>query len=89
MQESDVSSVLEQLISDLEQGVPEKSFSTTDFLAKSLAKSLAIKSGTSLSNEAQEHMLNSLFACKEPHITPDQKPTFITIDSNAIEKKFM
>ncbi len=41
--ESEVSIILEQLISDVENEVPDSNFSATDLLAKSMAKSLAIK----------------------------------------------
>lgn len=87
--ESEVSIVLEQLISDVENEVPNASFSATDLMAKSLAKSLAIKSGQSLTPTEQEHLVNSLFACKEPTISPSNKNTFITMSVDDIDKKFM
>src|SRR5690606_40810482 len=43
--ESEVSVILEQLISDIENEVPDSNFSPTDLLAKSMAKSLAVKIG--------------------------------------------
>ena len=58
-------------------------------LARRLAKSLAIKSGQSLSVIEQEHLVNSLFACKEPTISPSNKNTFITMSVDDIDKKFM
>ena len=87
--ESEVSIILEQLISDVENDVPDANFSATDLLAKSMAKSLAIKNGQSLNNTEQEHLVNSLFACKEPNVSPTNRPTFITMGVDAIEKKFM
>lgn len=87
--ESEVSIILEQLISDVENDVPDANFSATDLLAKSMAKSLAIKNGQSLNNTEQEHLVNSLFACKEPNISPTNRPTFITLSTDDIEKKFM
>jgi DNA mismatch repair protein MutL len=87
--ESEVSIILEQLISDVENDVPDANFSTTDLLAKSMAKSLAIKNGQSLNSAEQEHMVNSLFACKEPNVSPTNRPTFITLGVDDIEKKFM
>lgn len=87
--ESEVSIILEQLISDVESDVPDASFSAADLLAKSLAKSLAIKNGQSLNSAEQEHMVNSLFACKEPNVSPTNRPTFITLGVDDIEKKFM
>jgi len=87
--ESEVSIILEQLISDVENDVPDANFSAADLLAKSMAKSLAIKNGQSLNSAEQEHMVNSLFACKEPNVSPTNRPTFITMAVDDIEKKFM
>jgi DNA mismatch repair protein MutL len=87
--ESEVSIILEQLISDVEQEVPDSNFSATDLLAKSMSKSLAIKTGQSISRLEQEHLVNSLFACKEPTVSPTNKVTFITMSVDDFDKKFI
>ncbi|WP_299781874.1 DNA mismatch repair endonuclease MutL [uncultured Formosa sp.] len=87
--ESEVSIILEQLISDVEHEVPDANFSAADLLAKSLSKSLAIKSGQSLTQTEQDHLVNSLFACKDPNVSPNNKPTFITMTVDELDKKFM
>ncbi len=86
--EKEVGTLLEKLVSDLENEVPETGFSQTDALAKSIAKSIAIRTGVELAPEQQQYMVNSLFACTEPTITPDNKPTFITLTVEEIDKKF-
>lgn len=86
--EVNVSNVLEQLINDVENQVPNNHFSQSDLISKSLAKSLAIKTGQKLTAAEQEHLVNSLFACKEPSITPHNTPTFITLSSDDLDKKF-
>jgi DNA mismatch repair protein MutL len=86
--ESEVSLVLEQLLSDLQYGIPESSFSQNDTIAKSMAKSLAVKTGSYLTEKEQENLVNGLFACKEPNVSPFQKPTFITMRVEDIDKKF-
>lgn len=86
--ESEVSLVLEQLLSDLQDGIPESSFSQNDTIAKSMAKSLAVKTGSYLTEKEQENLVNGLFACKEPNVSPFQKPTFITMRVEDIDKKF-
>ncbi|WP_452222432.1 DNA mismatch repair endonuclease MutL [Lacinutrix salivirga] len=86
--ESEVSIILEQLINDVEHEVPDSHFSVTDLLAKSLAKSLAIKTGQILTSAEQEHLVNSLFACKEPNASPTHKTTFVTVGIEEIERKF-
>jgi DNA mismatch repair protein MutL len=86
--ESEVSILLEELLNDLQQEVPESSFSQTDSIAKSMARSLAVKTGTQLTEKEQETMVNALFACKEPDVSPFNKPTFITISVEDLDKRF-
>ena len=86
--EANVAHILEMLINDVQNEVPDSHFSQTDMLAKSLAKELAIKNGQSLTPQEQEHLLNSLFACKEPNVTPSGTKTFITLSANDIDNKF-
>ena len=86
--ESEVSILLEQLLSDLQDGIPESSFSQNDSIAKSMCKSLAVKTGTYLTEKEQENLLNGLFACKEPNVSPFHKPTFITMRVEDLDKKF-
>ncbi len=86
--ESEVSIVLEQLLSDLQEGIPGSSFSQNDSIAKSMARSLAVKTGTYLTEKEQENLLDGLFACKEPDVSPFGRPTFITMRVEDIDKKF-
>jgi DNA mismatch repair protein MutL len=86
--ESEVSIVLEQLLGDLQDGIPGSSFSQNDTIAKSMARSLAVKTGTYLTEKEQENLLNGLFACKEADVSPFGKPTFITMRVEDIDKKF-
>ncbi|MBO3116654.1 DNA mismatch repair endonuclease MutL [Winogradskyella sp. DF17] len=87
--ESEVSIILDQLLNDIENDVPDANFSAADLLAKSMAKSLSIRNGQSLSTEEQEHLVNQLFACKDPNISPTNRPTFITMSVDDLEKRFM
>ena len=87
--ESSVEGILEELLSDIENEVPDAGFSQNDLLAKSLAKSLAIKSGSSMEKEAQEHLIHQLFACKEPSVSPDNRPVLVTLGASDFDKKFM
>ena len=86
--ESEISLLLEQLLSDLQDGIPETSFSQNDTIAKSMAKSLAVKTGNYLTESGQENLINNLFACKDPNVSPFQKPTFITLRVEDLDKKF-
>jgi DNA mismatch repair protein MutL len=86
--ESQVTIIMEQLLDDIKNEIPETSFSQLDIMAKSLAKSMAIKTGTQLTPAEQEDIVGRLFSCKEPNHSPYGKPTFISMDINEIDKKF-
>jgi DNA mismatch repair protein MutL len=86
--ESEIPIVLEELLSDLQDGIPDSSFSQNDTIAKSMAKSLAVKTGTYLTEKEQENLVHNLFGCKEPNVSPFQKPTFITMSVEDLDKKF-
>ncbi|WP_300437150.1 DNA mismatch repair endonuclease MutL [Christiangramia sp.] len=86
--ESEVEILLEQLLADFEKDVPDNGFSQTDLLAKSLANSMAVRSGTLLNSAEQQHILNRLFACKEPALSPFNKTVFTTLTVDELDKKF-
>ena len=86
--EKEVIGILESLIDNFKNEVPESSFSQIDLITKSLAKSLAIKPGTTLNNREQESLLNKLFSCKEPNYSPFGKKTYITMSLDDLEEKF-
>lgn len=88
VKESEVHIVFEQLIHDIEHEIPDVNFSISDLLSKSLAKSLAIKNGKKLEHEEQEHIVNTLFSCKEPSISPTNKTVFTTLKVEELDKKF-
>lgn len=88
VKESQIQPILESLLDDLQNQTESSNFSQVDCIAKSLAKNLAVKNGTSLSAKEQESILNNLFSCKEPNISPQGKATFITLSIDDIEKKF-
>lgn len=87
--ESEVGMVLDQLISDCQMEVTDDSFSQTDILSKTLAKTLSVKTGEILESASQIALVNDLFACKESLVSPFNKPIYITITENDIDKKFI
>ncbi|NNE78566.1 MAG: DNA mismatch repair endonuclease MutL [Pricia sp.] len=87
--ESEVGMVLDQLISDYQREISGESFSHTDILSKTLAKTLAVKTGEVLDAHSQLALVNDLFACKETRVSPFNKPVYITITESDIDKKFI
>ncbi len=57
-------------------------------VARSLARRLCVKQGTSLSEQEMMTITNSLFACQMPYQSPAGMPTVKIIDASEIEEKF-
>lgn len=86
--ESDVPGIIDDLLADLESGVPDNEFRNEEHLAGLLAKNAAVKSGTSLNEEEQLSVINRLFACNEPGFTPENEIIFIQMDTESLDKNF-
>ncbi|MFM2230152.1 MAG: mismatch repair protein MutL [Bacteroidota bacterium] len=85
--ETAIAQLLEEVVHAFQEGLTD-SYSQNDTLAKSMARSLAVKNGAYLTDKEMEALVNNLFACKEPNVSPFQKPTFITLSVDEIDKKF-
>ena len=88
VKESEVVAILNDLIHNLQQNIPEDSFSLSDSIAKFMAKSVAIKSGKTLNEIELSNIVNGLFACKEPNFSPFNQPVFITLTTDELDKRF-
>ncbi|MEY8780818.1 DNA mismatch repair endonuclease MutL [Allomuricauda sp. XS_ASV26] len=86
--ESGIGTVLDRLIADYTEGFADGSISQAEMLAKALSRNLAVKTGNVLDQESQLMLVNNLFACKEPTLSPFQKITYTIISEGDIDKKF-
>ena len=86
--ESGIGMVLDRLISDYSEGFADGSISQAEMLAKALSRNLAVRTGDVLDQESQLTLVNNLFACKEPTLSPFQKITYTIISEGDIDKKF-
>ncbi len=86
IEKNNVEEVIENILN--EDFNVSNDFSTADFFAKRLSKITSIKSGQKLNLDEQEYIVNHLFSCKEPNLSPDNKQIFITLNKNDIENKF-
>lgn len=57
-------------------------------LAKSLARSAGVKKGKKLSREEMKDMIDNLFACETPYLSPYGHPTFLTYSLHDLENQF-
>ena len=83
----DLNPLFENLIENFHNDIPG-TFSQLDRIARSMAKSAAIKKGTPLNQNEQEELVNRLFRCKEPNFSPFGKKTYITLELNELETRF-
>ena len=88
IEDSKASIIIHDLLSSMNNETEENGLHA-NLVAKSMAKSIAIKSGKSLTSQEQEDIVNRLFACKEPTVSPINKPIFITYSTNDFDKKLL
>ncbi|MEN8790385.1 MAG: DNA mismatch repair protein MutL, partial [Flavobacteriaceae bacterium] len=89
MKEDEVGIVLDSLLADYPFKSGAEATSQADMLAKSLCRTMAVKSGDSMDPASQLALVNDLFGCKEIDLSPFNKPIFITITEKDIEHKFI
>jgi DNA mismatch repair protein MutL len=85
---NNLNSIFRDLLDNLINEDPSDNFSHSDLISKSLAKSTSIKNGKSLDVKEMEYIVNGLFACKEPNISPSNKRTYITLTKDDLDNKF-
>ena len=66
----------------------KESFSLSDLIAKKISKLLSIKTGKPLKLKEQQVIVNQLFSCKEPKLSPSNKQIFVTLDKKDLDKNF-
>jgi len=59
-----------------------------DRFAMAFSKNNAIRKGDVLSYEEMLSLVDTLFACEQPNITPDGKPVIVNISIEELERKF-
>ncbi len=79
--------VIAGLLMSEHENLPQESFSHTDHIAKLMARQSAIRTGQPLSPAESDNLVNELFLCKEPQISPSGKPVFTIIDTQEISNR--
>ncbi|SUI98145.1 DNA mismatch repair protein mutL [Sphingobacterium spiritivorum] len=80
--------IIERLLEDFKHNKSELKLNKRENLARSLAKSAAIKPGTILDNQAMAELIDRLFACESPNISLYGKPIIITFTLSELLEKF-
>ncbi|MFC2081047.1 DNA mismatch repair endonuclease MutL [Bacteroidota bacterium] len=79
---------IQQFISDFKEREADIKQETQQKVAAAMAKSCAIRAGKVLRQEEMREIMDQLFACMEPGITPDGKAVFRILPLEDIEKIF-
>ncbi len=85
--ESEAEAVLDGLIAGWQRHEGGDHFSQSDRVARALSRSLAVRHGVILEQQAQLELVNDLFGCKETGMSPFNKPIYRTLPMEELEKK--
>ena len=87
IKESQVQGFLYDLLERATEDIPQEIITQEEMLAKSLAKSLSVRAGQTLSGEEQEQLVYDLFTCQEPQLSPFGKKTYTEMTVSELESK--
>jgi DNA mismatch repair protein MutL len=85
---SNLDELFESLVESLKTPDRENKSNPNLVLAKSLAKKLAVRRGKKLLQVEIESIVENLFSCKVPEVSPDGKPTLTLISLDELNRKF-
>ncbi len=80
--------VFEQLLEDFKNNKAQLKLSTRDNLARSLAKSAAIKEGTALEPSEMAELIDKLFACQSANMSIYGRPVILTFTMKELLSRF-
>jgi len=88
MNNRNISDVLEGIIENFKKNLKDLAKDKKINLAHSMAVNLSIKQGRKLLTEEIISLIDQLFACRMPEVSPDGKPTLRIFTMNYIDDKF-
>ena len=88
MGQGDEKPALESLLEQYKNFTSEIRFSRREKLIRTMAKQQAVRPGTVLEEKEMRMLVESLFACAQPNITPGGDPTYIEFKKDYVEKLF-
>lgn len=80
--------VIDILIEQYKHFSNDVKFSRREKLIRALARQQSIKTGIRLTEREMRHLLNDLFSCEAPNITPDGNPTYLEFKQEQLERMF-
>lgn len=83
-----IQGLIENLLEQYKNTANEVQSDSRERLARSLAASVSIKAGKVLHNTEMIDLIDTLFACAQPQVTPNGKPIILTFTTDDLNKKF-
>jgi DNA mismatch repair protein MutL len=80
--------IMESLLEQFKHFSSDMKFSKREKLVRSLAWQQAIKPGTPLTEKEMKVIIEDLFKCNTPNITPNGNPTYMEFKKDYLEKLF-
>jgi DNA mismatch repair protein MutL len=86
IQETDLQALLESFLEQYKKNLLELDVDKSTNLARSLASSLSTRSSGRLFTEEMIHLIDELFSCKVPDLTPDGRKVFAIIPVDQLQQ---
>jgi len=83
-----VAALIENLLEQYKHFVNDLQTDSRDRLARSMARSVSIHEGKQLRPVEMINLIDRLFACDQPQVAPNGKPTILTFTVDELNKKF-
>lgn len=80
--------ILEKILESYKDNFSTLKLEKRDNLARSLARRNSIKNGKKLESAEMNLLIDKLFACSSPSVSPGGKTIFITLSINELIKRF-
>jgi DNA mismatch repair protein MutL len=88
LENTDIRMFIESVLESLKSPGQDYKTENIQLLAKAMAKKLSIKRGKILHQEEVDALIENLFACKAPGVSPEGKPTMFVISYEELNTKF-
>jgi len=88
MMDLDSTGILQALVEEYKNHQSEFRLDQSDYIAQTMARKAAIRSGKLLSEAEMNMLVDQLFACSMPYATPDGKPSVITFGLDELNRRF-
>jgi DNA mismatch repair protein MutL len=86
LQAGEEKNVLDEVVEQLKHESPDAVGRRTDMLLANMARRLSTNIQAVLQPEGQQVLIDELFACSQPELTPDGRKTFVMLRKEELEQ---